>query len=227
VQREEVFEGTPAFASPEQAAGQPLTPASDIFSLGSVMFKVLTGRTPFNGRNMREILDAVCTANPPFPRDVANGVPEDLQAITLACLSWDPLRRPTAEQLAVELGRYLAGEPVRLRPALYTDILRRRLTEYAQEVVKWRHQGMISQDEADRMETVHRRILRRRITGSSMPANHAGADGTLHGHMACRGRSGPARLAGPGANAAGPSLALSGRSHNELARHGPARGTAA
>ena len=109
--------------------------------------------------SMREILDAVCTANPPFPRDVANGVPEDLQAITLACLSWDPLRRPTAEQLAVELGRYLAGEPVRLRPALYTDILRRRLTEYAQEVVKWRHQGMISQDEADRMETVHRRIL--------------------------------------------------------------------
>jgi serine/threonine protein kinase len=153
------FEGTPAFASPEQAAGQPLTPASDIFSLGSLMFKVLTGRTPFNGRNVREILDAVCTANPPFPRDVANGVPEDLQAITLACLSWNPLRRPSAEQLAVELGRYLAGEPVRLRPALYTDILRRRLSEYAHEVVKWRHQGMISQDEADRMEAVHRRIL--------------------------------------------------------------------
>jgi hypothetical protein len=59
----------------------------------------------------------------------------------------------------VELGRYLAGEPVRLRPALYTDILRRRLSEYAHEVVKWRHQGMISQDEADRMEAVHRRIL--------------------------------------------------------------------
>jgi serine/threonine protein kinase len=153
------FAGTPAFASPEQAAGQPLSAASDIFSLGSVMFKVLTGRTPFDGRNVREILDAVCTANPPFPRDLANGVPEDLQAITLACLAWDPARRPTAEQLAVELGRFLSGEPVRLRPALYTDILRRRLSEYSHDVSKWRHQGMISQDEADQLETVHRRIL--------------------------------------------------------------------
>lgn len=153
------FAGTPLFASPEQASGQPLTTASDIFSFGSVMFSVLTGQTPFAGKTMAEVLAAVRTTSPPFLRDVAVGVPEDLQAICLACLSFDAKDRPTAAQLVVELGRFLAGEPVRLRPALYGDILRQRLSWHAQEIAGWKNQGLISSDESDRLEAVHRRIL--------------------------------------------------------------------
>ena len=153
------FEGTPLYASPEQASGKALTATSDIFSFGSLMFKILSGKTPFNGSSITEVLENIRAAKPPFLRDVAEGVPSDLQAICLACLSPDPRDRPTAEQIELELGRFLAGEPVRLRPALYSDILRRRISEYSNDLANWEHQGMISADERDRLQFVHRRIL--------------------------------------------------------------------
>lgn len=157
--RRQFFEGTPRYASPEQVAGKSLTSASDIFSFGSLMFTVLTGKPPFDGSNLKEVLQAICTSEPPFLKDVSVGVPEDLQAICLACLAWNPEERPSAEEIALDLGRFLAGEPVRLRPALYGDILRRRITECSNELVHWEQQGMISSDEKDRLQTIHRRIL--------------------------------------------------------------------
>ncbi|MCK6501224.1 MAG: serine/threonine protein kinase, partial [Nitrospira sp.] len=88
------FEGTPLYASPEQARGESLSPASDVFSFGSLMFKVLTGRPPFQGESIGEVLEAIAATSPPFLRDVAVGVPEDLQAIVLACLASKPEDRP-------------------------------------------------------------------------------------------------------------------------------------
>lgn len=153
------FEGTPLYTSPEQASGRTLSGASDVFSFGSLMFKVLTGRTPFHGESAAEVLEAICTRPPPFLRDVALDVPADLQAICLACFATDPKARPSAEEVALDLGRFLAGEPARLRPALYGDILRRRISEYSNDLSNWEHQGMISADERDRLQVVHRRIL--------------------------------------------------------------------
>ena len=153
------FEGSPRYASPEQAAGKALTAASDVFSFGSVMFKVLTGQPPFPGRTMEEVLRAIATTHPPFLRNVAAGTPEDLQAICLACLSWHPPDRPSAADLVVELGRYLAGEPVHLKPRLYDDILRQRISAHTTEAETWHSQSMISTDERDSMQVIHRRIL--------------------------------------------------------------------
>lgn len=155
----ESFEGTPLYASPEQAAAQPLTAASDVFSFGSLMFKVLTSRAPFEANDLQGLLRAIAQPVPPFLRDVALGVPEDLQAICLACLAANPKERPTADAVALELGRFLAGEPVRLRPALYGDILRKRISEHSNDLQNWEYQGMISSDERDRLQAVHRRIL--------------------------------------------------------------------
>lgn len=155
----ENFEGTPLYASPEQVAGQPLSAASDVFSFGSLMFKVLTGRAPFDASDLQELLRSIAQPTPPFLRDVAVGVPEDLQAICLACLAADPKERPTAAAVALELGRFLAGEPVRVRPALYGDILRKRISEHSNDLQNWEYQGMISADERDRLQAVHRRIL--------------------------------------------------------------------
>jgi hypothetical protein len=73
------------------------------------------------------VLQAI-TSTTPFLREVAAGVPEDLQAICLACLASNPADRPTAEEIAVELGRFLMGEPVRLRPKLYDDLLRKEIS---------------------------------------------------------------------------------------------------
>lgn len=152
------FQGTPHYASPEQAAGKPITAASDVFSFGSLMFKILTGQ-PFRGESMGDVLEAVCADPPPFPRDLAPGVHEDLQAVCLACMALNPVERPSASELVAELERYLAGEPVRFRPALYSDLLRHRLSEHARDIDSWKRQGLISTAEADRLEAIHRGIL--------------------------------------------------------------------
>ncbi len=153
------FEGTPLYASPEQARGQPLTAASDVFSLGSLMFKVLTGRQAYVGETAQQVLEAIVTTPPPFLREVAVGVPEDLQAVCLACLAWEPADRPAALEVAVELGRFLVGEPVRLRPKLYGDLLRQSISAYSNQARAWESQSIISREERDSLEVVHRRLL--------------------------------------------------------------------
>jgi serine/threonine-protein kinase len=153
------FEGTPLYASPEQVLGKPLTAASDVFSFGSLMFKVLTGRAPFAGDTVGHVLEAIAKTAPPFLREVAVGVPEDLQAICLACLAWNPADRPSADEVATELGRFLVGEPVRLKPKLYDDLLRRSISEYSSQARAWEGQSIISREERDSLEVVHRRLL--------------------------------------------------------------------
>lgn len=153
------FEGTPLYASPEQALGKPLSAASDVFSFGSLMFKVLTGKAPFAGESISQVLEAIASTSPPFLREVAVGMPEDLQAICLACLAWNPADRPNAETIALELGRYLAGEPVRLKPKLYDDLLRRTISEHENQAQLWESQSIISRDERDALEIIHRRLL--------------------------------------------------------------------
>lgn len=153
------FEGTPLYASPEQALAKPLTPASDVFSFGSLMFKVLTGKAPFAGESISQVLEAIASTSPPFLREVAVGVPEDLQAVCLACLAWNPADRPSAETLALELGRYLVGEPVRLKPKLYDDLLRRTISEHESQALSWESQSIISRDERDALQIIHRRLL--------------------------------------------------------------------
>jgi serine/threonine protein kinase len=153
------FEGTPVYASPEQAKGEALSPASDVFSFGSLMFKVLTGKAPFAGDSISQVLEAIISTAPPFLRDVAVGVPEDLQAICLACLAWNPADRPSAELVALELGRFLMGEPVRLKPKLYEDLLRRAISEHSNQAKAWESQSIISREERDALEIIHRRLL--------------------------------------------------------------------
>lgn len=169
-----VFEGTPLYASPEQATGQALTPASDVFSFGSLMFKVLTGHPPFAGQSVAQVLEAIRSSSPPILREIAAGVPEDLQAICLACLSPAPADRPKTEEIVEDLGRFLIGEPARLRPKLYADLLRRRISEQDTQLRTWEDQSIISREERDAFAVVNRRLLAdedhwfidaRRITG--------------------------------------------------------------
>jgi len=153
------FEGTPLYASPEQAKGDALSPASDVFSFGSLMFKVLTGKAPFAGDSISQVLEAIVSTAPPFLREVAVGVPEDLQAICLTCLAWNPADRPNAELVALELGRFLVGEPVRLKPKLYDDLLRRAISEQSNQAEAWESQSIISREERDALKIIHRRLL--------------------------------------------------------------------
>ena len=153
------FEGTPLYASPEQVKGEAVGPPSDIFSFGSVMFQLLTGQAAFDAATIDQIFRKITDEDVPFPRRLDSSIPESLQAICLACLSRKPEERPTADEVRADLGRFLAGDEVRLRPALYHDILDRQVASQLESLDDWQSQGMISPVEGDRVRSVLRRVV--------------------------------------------------------------------
>ncbi len=136
---------TPDYASPEQVRGETLTTASDIYSLGVLLFRLLTGEAPyrFADRRPTEVERVVCSVSPPAPSaavltsasselalakaELAQKLVGDLDTIVLAALRKDPVRRySSVEQLADDIQRYLGNLPVRARP----DTLRYRTGKF-------------------------------------------------------------------------------------------------
>lgn len=114
--------GSPAYMSPEQARGEKATNASDQYSLGVVLFQLLTGRTPYTG-NQYAVLLQVANATPLSPRSIAIDVPEDLDAICRRCTNPDPSGRyPDVSHLAADLDNWLEGRPIVLWEQLPTAL---------------------------------------------------------------------------------------------------------
>ncbi len=109
------LQGTPAYMAPEQADGrlEAIDSRTDIYALGVVLYQLLTGSLPFEGKTTSEVLDQLRYQTPRRPRTLDRSIPKPLEAICLKAMRSEPEQRyQTAAELAADVERYLADEPV-------------------------------------------------------------------------------------------------------------------
>ena len=109
--------GTPAYMSPEQARGEKADERSDIYSIGALLYEMLTGRPPFQSATAWEVIHEVLNNDPISPRRLIESIPRDLETICLKCMEKNVSRRyQTSGEVAAEIQKYLDGKPLNARP---------------------------------------------------------------------------------------------------------------
>ena len=122
------IEGTLLYLSPEQALGSRsrISPATDVYGLGAILFEMLTGRPPFLGPSAAELLEQILRQEPVSPRQLRLQLDRDLETICLKCLDKEPARRyVNAAALAEDLERYCQQRPILARPIGWSGRIKR------------------------------------------------------------------------------------------------------
>ncbi len=112
--------GTPSYMSPEQATGdsKQIGLETDIYSLGAILYEMLTGRPPFQGHTTMDVVRQVMRDEPISPKKLSRGLPTSIETICLKCLHKQPSKRyASAGELADDLQRYLSNQPIIAKPA--------------------------------------------------------------------------------------------------------------
>ena len=118
------FQGTPRFASPEQLRGKPLEVRSDIYAVGATLYYLLTGRPPFDDRELMALVSRIATDSPTSPHQVRPEVPKAVAAVVLQCLAKDPAHRPASYHVLANMLEPLGSHtktpaPLEIRRAAY------------------------------------------------------------------------------------------------------------
>jgi eukaryotic-like serine/threonine-protein kinase len=111
--------GTASYLSPEQAQGEPVDARSDIYSLGVVLYEMLTGRPPFSGDSPVAVAYKHVREDPQLPSQIVPDIPPELEAIVMKAMAKNPANRySNAQEMAADLDRFLQGQPVTATPIL-------------------------------------------------------------------------------------------------------------
>ena len=194
------FLGTPAFCSPEQLRGEELNARSDMYSVGATLFYLLTGRTPFEAKNMVQLLATVLEQRAPSPRKFRPEIPQGLAKVVLRCLEKQPGERfKSYADLARALAPYSSTAPtpatlgLRFLAGVVDMTLLGGLATADQPVGVWRADGFHGPGHAALAEGagLHARMV---LRGDSLlcavrgPVGRRGGQGPL---PVARGRAGP------------------------------------
>ena len=151
------LQGTVRYIAPEQLdPSQPIDARTDVYALGVILYELLAGRPPYEGGSDQAIVDAIRAGQPRLPVEIDPRTPEPLQAIALKAMERAPgLRYQTAQDMALDLRRFVAGRPVLARPSVYASTLGSRAAAHLQHITEWLQLRLIHPHEAERLRQAY------------------------------------------------------------------------
>lgn len=153
-----------AWAAPEQVQNKESGPTTDIYAVGAILFKVLTGREPFTGDSVNQVVQAHLYEDPPLPSTFHSDVPDPLQRICLKALEKAPEDRyASMREMANDLNHFLRGEMVRTRPTAYDNLLFHRVSRHIGQVREWMRRGLLTVEESNRLMAAYEGLQRRGV----------------------------------------------------------------
>jgi len=155
--------GTPDYFSPEHTVpGSRFDSRSDVFSLGTILYELLTGSPPFHGESFGEQLRRIREHDPTLPRRRNPEIPGDLQDVCLKALEKKAENRySSAREMADDLERFLAGEKVHAVPTAYSNLMSGKIEQHLRELEGWREEEIVSEHEYEALRKDYGRLVER------------------------------------------------------------------